>query len=385
MSSPTWLSVIGCLANGALAPHAPREALCTEAVFGAERLLHAAGVDRERQRPWPRPLSAGVAAVLERRGRPTTVLASGDPLHHGIAVSLLTHLDPSEIAIYPAPSAFSLAAAAMRWPLQDVGLVSLHNAPPSEIARHVAPGRKLLVLTRDGEAPAAIAVALTGLGYGESFITVLETLPDGTRHNATAATLSGEFASLNTLAIVCRSARPVRIDDLAHDGCVTRDEVRLLTIAALGHGRGHLWDVGAGSGAVAIDWCRAGGSASLFERDLARAGAIRANLAAHGITAKLLEGDAAERLPGAAAPEAVFMGGAVADEPLFWALWERLRAGGAFVSNAVTLEGEAASIARHARHGGRLTRIALSHSGSVGALTALRPAMPVLQWRAVKP
>jgi precorrin-6Y C5,15-methyltransferase (decarboxylating) len=174
------------------------------------------------------------------------------------------------------------------------------------------------------------------------------------------------------------------VDDLEHDGCVTRDEVRLLTVAALSP-PGHLWDVGAGSGAVAIDFCRAGGTATLFERHEGRAAAIRRNLAPTGARAALLEGPALERVAEAPDPDRIFLGGAVADDALFAAAWSRLPSGGVLVSNAVTVAGEAATLARHAALGGRLTRVALSFSQPVGGMTAMKPAMPVLQWRVEKP
>lgn len=381
-----WLTIVGALPDGALAPTAPPEALAAEAVFGAARLLAAAGVPEPARRPWPRPFAGGIAALLARRGSPTTVLASGDPLHFGVAATLLRHVAPEEMTVHPAPSAFSLAAAAMRWPLEDVACVSLHAEAPERILDHAAPGRRLLALTRDGAAPAAIAAVLAGAGFGTSRVAVLETLgtPRARVRHATAATLSGEAAPLNVLAVECRHDGPLRVDDLDHDGCVTRDEVRLLTLAALSP-PGHLWDVGAGSGAVAIDFARAGGTATLFERHAGRAAAIRRNLAATATRARLLEGAALDRLGEAPDPTRVFLGGAVADEALFEAVWARLGPGGVLVSNAVTVEGEAATLSRHAALGGRLTRIALSFGEPVGRMTALKPAMPVLQWRVVKP
>ncbi|WP_108662353.1 precorrin-6y C5,15-methyltransferase (decarboxylating) subunit CbiE [Acuticoccus kandeliae] len=380
-----WLTLVGALPNGALAPNTPPAALAAEAVFGAARLLEAAGIPAAARRPWPRPFTDGIAAILARRGTPTTVLASGDPLHYGVGATLLRHLPAEEIAIYPAPSAFSLAAAALGWPLESVTTLSLHAAPAREILDHAAPGRRLLALTRDGEAPAEIAALLTGAGYGDSPVTILENLgtPDAAHRTRPARETAGAAAPLNVLAVECRRPGPVAVDDLVHDGCVTRDEIRLLSIAALAP-PGHLWDVGAGSGAVAIDWCRMGGTATLFERVASRAEAIRANLAATATRAALLEGPALDRLADAAPPTRIFLGGGVADEALFEALWAHLPAGGILVSNAVTLGGEAATIARQARLGGNLTRIALSHAEPVGRLLAMRPAMPVLQWRAVK-
>jgi len=220
-----WLTIVGCLPDGALAPTAPTDALASDEVFGAARLLAAANVPEERARPWPQPFADGIAALLSRRGRPTTVLASGDPLHHGVATTLLRHLPAAEMRIHPAPSAFSLAAADMRWPREAVRTVSLHDRPAEAILGVLAPGRRLLVLTRDGAAPAAIAAAMTAAGYGASRIAVLEALGSAAaaRHEAAAADLQGTFAPLNTLAVECRRAGPVAADDLCHDWLVTRD------------------------------------------------------------------------------------------------------------------------------------------------------------------
>lgn len=382
-----WLTIVGCLPDGALAPTAPADALNVEAVFGAERLLEAAGVPAARRQPWPRPFASGIERLIARRGLPTTVLASGDPLHHGVAATLLGHLDPHEMTVHPAPSAFTLAAAAMRWPLEDCITLSLHSRPPEAIVGALAPNRRLLVLTRDGDAPAAIAAAIRTAGYGDSSITVLENLgsAEAAQHQATADALEGAFAPLNTLAIMCTRAHPVAVADLTHDGCVTRDEIRRLTIAALGDGAGHLWDIGAGSGAVAIDWCRAGGRATLFEREAGRVAAIHRNLADTATHAAVFEGGAADHLGAAEPPDAIFLGGAVNDETLFAALWQHLRPGGILVANTVTVEGEAATLRRFQALGGSLTRIALSHARPIGRLTAMDPAMPVLQWRVAKP
>lgn len=383
---PPWLTVVGCLPSGALAPTAPVDALRAAQVFGAERLLAAARVPEDKRMPWPKPFQDGIDAVVARRGHPTTILASGDPMHHGIAATLLRRLSAGEMAVHPAPSAFSLAAAALRWPLETVVTVSLHALPASDIVLHAKTGQRLMALTRDGEAPAAMAAALADAGYGDSGFVVLEALggPDEAIHTTKASDCSGPFHPLNVVAVECVGAGPVKVDDLDHDGCVTRDEVRAITIAALAP-PGHLWDVGAGSGAVAIDYVRGGGRATLFERDTDRAEAARRNLISCKVKAPVLVGSAIDRLDEALPPSAIFLGGGVGDDGLFDALWARLPTGGTFVSNAVTLSGEEASMARFARLGGTLTRIQLSHAAPVGRLMAMRPAMSVLQWRVVKP
>lgn len=383
--APPWLTVVGALPDGRLAPTAPPRALEAEAVFGAARLLEAANVATERRRPWPRPFADGVAQVLARRGRATTVLASGDPMHFGVGTTLAKVVPASEMAVHPAPSAFALAAAVLCWPLEDVRCVSLHAEPADTILRYAADGARLIVLTRDGDAPSEIARVLGRAGFGRSEVHVLEALGSADEGHRTgqAGEISGTFHALNVMAIVCVDEGPVRLDALEHDGCVTRDEVRALTVAALRGGR-LMWDVGAGSGSVALEWCRGGGRALLFEREPARAAAARRNIAARAADAVVLEGAALDFIREAEGPDRVFLGGAVGDDTLFDAVWERAPAGAVVVSNAVTLEGEAATMRRFLAHGGQLTRIELSHSGPVGRLQALKPAMSVLQWRVTR-
>ena len=381
MKEQPWLFVVGCLPDGQLAPTAPATVLEVSAVFGAARLLDATGVTNERRRPFSSPLCASVGEILARAGTPTTVLASGDPLHHGIAATLLRAVPREAMAVHPAPSAFSLAAAAMRWPLEDVTCASLHSGPTAAIRQYLQGGRRLLLLTRDGRAPAAIAAEMTASGFGESTVSVLGDLGTAraTVETTTAANCTGVSQNLNVMAVVCTGAFP----PLSHDGCITRPEVRALTVEALSP-PGHLWDVGAGSGSVAIAWMARGGSATLFEREPSRLEMIGENLTARGLLAAVRSGDALDALEGAAPPDAVFHGGAVANEPLFDALWARLPKGGRYVANAVTLESETALVTRRARHGGELTRIALSHAAPVGGFLAMKPALPVLQWRVEK-
>ena len=85
------------------------------------------------------------------------------------------------------------------------------------------------------------------------------------------------------------------------------------------------------------------------------------------------------------APDALFLGGDVANENLFDACWRALKPGGVLVANGVTLEAEAALIARHAEFGGDLARIAVSHLDTVGPYRAFRPRMAVTQWSVRKP
>ena len=119
-----------------------------------------------RGRPWPVPFE--VKEVLARRGRPTAVLASGDPFWHGVGGSLAPHLSAGEWIAHPAPSTFSLAAARLGWRLEDVVCVGLHAAPFERLVPLLARGARIICLVRDGKAAADLAGWLTARGWGAS-------------------------------------------------------------------------------------------------------------------------------------------------------------------------------------------------------------------------
>ena len=129
-----WLTIIGIGEDGpAGLSKASRKALArAEVVFGGERHLKLAEMD-DRGRPWPVPFD--VAPVLSCRGRPTAVLASGDPFWHGVGGSLVPHLETGEWVAHAAPSTFSLAAARLGWRLEDVICLGLHAAPFERLVR----------------------------------------------------------------------------------------------------------------------------------------------------------------------------------------------------------------------------------------------------------
>jgi precorrin-6Y C5,15-methyltransferase (decarboxylating) len=205
-------------------------------------------------------------------------------------------------------------------------------------------------------------------------------------------------ADLNTIALECRAspqAKPLsRLaglpdDAFEHDGQLTKREVRAMTLAALGPLPGEtLWDIGAGCGSIAIEWLRAteGGAAIAVEHNPDRAAMIARNAAALGVPGlQIVVGTAPQILSGLDQPDAIFVGGGIADPELLPALWDALRPGGCLVANVVSLAGERAVIDWQARHGGCLTRIAMSHAEPLGAQQTWRPQLPVTQLAAAKP
>lgn len=399
-----WLAVVGIGEDGVAGLGDAAKRLISDAafVFGGKRHLALAGdLIRGEARPWTTPFDSGMADVRGLRGQTVCVLASGDPFLHGVGATLARHVPVTEIAVIPAPSAFSLAAACLGWALQEVETVSLHGKPVDLIRPLLHPGRKIITLTSDERGPATIAGLLAGAGFGGSTLTVLEALggPDEkiAHQRADAFTMTG-INPLNVLAIEVAAGRDARIlarspglaDDLfEHDGQITKREIRAMTISALAPRRGELlWDIGAGSGSIGIEWMLADASlrAIAIEADGDRAARIGRNAGAFGVPGlTVVNGRAPEALAGLPAPDAVFVGGGGSDDSVMPAAIDALKPGGRLVANAVTLEMEAVLLALHERNGGDMTRIAIARARPVGTMSGWKPAMPITQWSWTKP
>jgi precorrin-6B C5,15-methyltransferase / cobalt-precorrin-6B C5,C15-methyltransferase len=399
-----WLSIVGIGEDGieGLSPIARALIAGADIVFGGERhLTLAAPVIAGEARRWPSPFSGAVGEVLAARGRQVCVLASGDPFQYGVGSTLAAHVSPDETLVVPAASAFSLAAARLGWALPDIALTSVHGRALDRIRPHLHPGARVLALTSGGDGPAALARLLAASGFGASRLTVLEALggPSERIRTGTAVEfpLTG-IAELNVVAIEVEASRGARVlaftpglaDELfEHDGQITKREIRAVTLSSLAPLRGEvLWDIGAGSGSVAIEWMLAHPSlhAAAIEQRADRAARIRRNAAAFGVPElDVVEGRAPEALAALPTPHAIFIGGGASEDAVIDTAIAALKPGGRLVVNAVTLETEAALIGRHAALGGALTRIALSRADSVGERMTWRPALPVTQWVWVKP
>ena len=403
-ASGRWLSIVGIGEDGVdgLSSAASELVRAAEIVFGGKRhLALAAPLIRGTARPWQSPFERAVEEVLSHRGRRICLLASGDPYFYGVGSVMTQHIDPDEMLVVPAPSAFSLAAARLGWPLPETALLSLHARALDLVRPHLQPGARVLALMSDGEAPVALARLLMQIGFGPSRLTVLEAL-GGMRERVrcgSAAQLDlGKIDDLNIVAIEVVAERGARViartaglsDDLfEHDGQITKREVRALTLSALAPRRGELlWDIGAGAGSVAVEWMLADPSlrAIAIESRADRAARIRRNAIAFGVPAlEIAEGTAPAALRDLPRPSAIFVGGGAGDPGVLEAGITRLPSGGRLVVNAVTLATEALLIERHAALGGELIRIGLARAGPLGGKIGWRPAMPVTQWAWVKP
>jgi precorrin-6Y C5,15-methyltransferase (decarboxylating) len=397
-----WLAVVGIGEDGTggLAPAARALIETAEVLVGGARhlaMVPQCGLERI---VWERPLRATLDAIEARRGRSVTVLASGDPMWYGIGVTLTRRFPREEMTIIPQPSAFSLAAARLGWPLADCVAITLHGRPLDTLRRHLAPHRRILVLSEDGDTPRAVAMLLSALGWGPSRLTALAHLGGSSEvvfEEDAISWGSERVPDLNTLAIVCRPGLEARAlpllaglpdDVFEHDGQLTKREVRAATLAALAPLPGQmLWDVGAGCGSIAIEWLRAGAgcSAVAIERSTTRAAMIARNAAFLGVSElHIVPGAAPQALEDLPRPDAIFIGGGISEPGLLPRVWEALPPGGRLVANVVTTEGEARLFGWHTEYGGTFTRISVSRAEPVGPHHAWRPLATVTQLAAVK-
>ncbi|MDK1490716.1 precorrin-6y C5,15-methyltransferase (decarboxylating) subunit CbiE [Sinorhizobium sp. 7-81] len=399
-----WLVIIGLGEDGVagLGEEAKRLIAAAPVVFGGARHIELAGALITGERHiWQSPFEKSVEAIVARRCSPVVVLASGDPFLFGVGVTLARRIDAAEMRTIPAPSSFSLAASRLGWALQDAATVSLHGRPLDLIRPHLQPGARVLVLTSDEGGPKALAALLCDSGFGQSRLTVLEALGGEreriSRHIASSFALES-LHPLNVCAIEVVADANARVLPLAtglddalfeHDGQITKREVRALTLSALAPRRGELlWDVGAGSGSIAVEWMLADPAmrAIAIEASHERAARIGRNASRFGVPGlTVVEGEAPGALRGLASPDVIFVGGGGSEPGVMDAAIAALRTGGRLVANAVTTEMEAVLIAHHARLGGSLIRIDIARASPVGTMTGWRPAMPVTQWSWVKP
>jgi precorrin-6B C5,15-methyltransferase / cobalt-precorrin-6B C5,C15-methyltransferase len=395
-----WLTIIGIGEDGldGLSPAARRLLSQAEFIIGGARHLALLGETQTKTLAWPTPFERGIEEIITRRGTPVCVLASGDPFYYGVGATLASHVGADEMICLPAPSSLSLAAARLGWPLQDCDVVSLHGRAFEQIIPHLRPKARLLILSWDASTPEKLAHLLVARGLGGSRFVVLEALggPNERICESTAETFKPhEIAALNLVAVEINvvegaafiSLTPGLPDEwFESDGQLTKREIRAVTLSALVPWPGaRLWDIGAGSGSIGIEWMLSHprNRAIAIEVREDRAARIARNAAALGAAdLEILTGDALALMKSLPAPDAIFVGGggsAVID-----AAWAYLPGGRRFVANAVTIETQSQLAERHAKYGGDLVSLSIAHPQIVGTYRSWRPAMPVVQWAVTK-
>src|SRR6266852_510863 len=359
-----WLSIVGIGEDGLDGlSAAARELLAgAEVVAGGHRHLALVACLGKPALEWETPFAASIPKLLAHRGKRVVALCSGDPFWYGAGAVIAEAVAAAETVVIPASSSFAWAAARLRWRLEETITLGLHARPIEWLRPHLRTGARLIVLARDAAAfafddvksPVALAIEAVA-APGASIIPRTVGLPD---------------------------------ELFGHDGQLTKREIRAVSLSTLAPRGGELlWDVGAGSGAIGIEWLLAhpANRAIGIEAREDRLGTARANAHALGVPHfDLRLGAAPDALKGLPTPDAVFVGGGASREGVLDAVWQALPPGGRLVVNSVTLETEAILIARQARHGGALLRLSVERAGPVGGLTGWLAAMPVVQWSVTK-
>jgi precorrin-6Y C5,15-methyltransferase (decarboxylating) len=390
------ITVVGIGADGmaGLGGAALRELAGAAVVYGSPRQLDLLdGTVTAQRRRWPSPLLPGLEAELAQTSGGVHVIASGDPMLHGIGTTLIRLFGIDRVTVLPHVSSVTLACARLGWPVNDTEVISLVSAEPHTAVRR---GGRAIVLSKDSTSPSALARRLTETGRGDSQLSVLEQLggPAERRRDATARAWAAnppiDIDPLNVVAVhYLPNDRVLGVlpdDAFAHDGQLTKQAMRAVTLTALAPKPGELlWDVGSGSGSIAVEWCRRGHScrAVAFERDEQRRARIVDNSLGFGVDVEVREA-APQAFDGALQPSAIFVGGGLSQPGLLDACLDALPVGGRLVANVVTAESEAVLVQYYSRLGGELARFQYYRGEPVGSFTGWRPAMPVTQWAMVK-
>ena len=403
MSKERWLGLVGIGEDGidGVVPAAHRLLAQADFVVGGRRHLALAGSLEAETMAWPSPIENALDAIEKRRGRAVCVLASGDPFFFGVGAMLMRRFGPNEMISIPSPSAFALAASRLGWSQQDCALLTLHGRPLEAIIPYLQLNARVLALSWDDATPAKLATLLTARRMGRSRLTICEAMggPRERIRTTEAQTFAlDNVAALNTVALEVVAERDARIlpraaglpdDWFEHDGQITKREIRAMTLSALAPRRGELlWDVGSGSGSVAIEWMLAdpANGAVAIELRHDRAQRIARNALSFGAPAlSVVTGEAPYVFADLPRPDAIFIGGGASAPGIMDRAYDALPAGGRLVVNAVTLETQAQCVDWRARWGGALTQVAIAHAEPVGRYSGWRAAMPIVQWRLVKP
>lgn len=378
MTDPQPCRVIGVLDDGtaSLSPTALALLRRADVVVGGSRTLALLDDDiapHAQRRDLTGQLSAvpGWIAAAREAGQTSVVLATGDPLCHGIASYLASRLCIEAVEVLPNLSTVQLACARLGLAWQDARIVSVHSKDAGEWRVGAEPGHglyalaqslrqhdRLLVLTSPDNTPGRIARLIVAEGLGDDFqMAVAERLC--MRDERVVAELSPHDAAQQTftdpnVVVLVRSQvcpQPVRMglaDSAYHQrqpdkGLITKQEVRAVSLARMQlRADSRVWDIGAGSGSVGLEAARLCPQGHVWaieknEADFAIAGQ---NARAFGVSNHtLVHGKAPEGLDAWPDPDAVFIGGSGGElQELIALCLRRLRTGGWLVMNFVTLE-----------------------------------------------
>ncbi len=376
------VTVIGVADDRAelLSPEARQELVEAEVVVGGRRHLllwrswHAQLGDTAQD-----PTTVEIGADADeaahavqravRAGQRVCVLSSGDPGFFGIVRALVRAVDRTQVRVLPAPSSVSVAFARLGLPWDDARVISAHGRPLADAVFLARTARKAAVLTSPDTPPEALGGALVEAGASMDLVAVCSRLGSGDE-DVVELTLgelaAGRFDPLSVVVLVGPGGLPLvgwqpgaedtdkvlawgaPDDAFAHrDGMITKAEVRAVVLSKLAlPALGVLWDVGAGSGSIAVEGAslRPGLTVLAVEARAETAARVSANALALGAAVHVVRGRAPEALAGLPAPDRVFVGGG--GIPVLDAVLERLRPGGRVAAAYAALDRAAAAADR---------------------------------------
>ena len=399
MKSDPWLIIIGMDGGGydRLSADAQHHIQTAEFIIGPKRHLSMLPPVSAVTQDWPVPFADGVGLLLEKRGTASVMLVSGDPFWFGGGTSVTAHLNGDEWRALPGHSCFSLAASWMGWPLERVMCLGLHAAPLSRIRPHLAVKKKIMATMRDGAAVQDLMRYLVETGFGETQVTCLESLGDkaqktlsGQAQNLTDASLSHPVMVALSIAgegrVMPRTAG-LSDDWFDHDGQITKSPIRALTLSALAPKAGdYLWDLGAGSGSIAIEWLLSDASlrATAVEKHADRAKRIERNAMALGVDhLDVVHSDISAAIHQLPVPDCIFVGGGLR-EALLKELWDMMPKGTRLVANGVTIETDQLLTQAYGTLGGHLMRLESASLQPIGTMNGWKAAYPITQWSVTK-
>ena len=395
-----WLTIVGVGETGPqMLSEAVKTALADASLIIAATRFHAALGAMLRTSDhvigFPSPLADLYVKLEALKGQKVIILATGDPLWFGIGASLINRFGAESCLVIPHVSGLQMAAARMGWPIESCKIMTIHGRAIEQVLPSCQRRARLLVIAKNGQSASQVAQLLTDQGYGDADITALAHLggDDEASFHAKAADWQHQVPDFHILAISCpdkpahHAGLALADADIENDGKLTKADSRASAVAKLRPFAGAvMWDVGAGSGAVAIEFLRFAPQSCGFaiDKNINQIDMARRNAKKFGVSN--LQHIHAEVPPGLndlPVPDAVFIGGGLSSVTIDTCI-TALRDDGVLVAHAVTLESEALLLAAWQKYGGKLARLSVHHADPVGGFHGWRPLMPVTQWHFIK-
>jgi precorrin-6Y C5,15-methyltransferase (decarboxylating) len=339
--------------------------LSADLILGAPQalsLLHEAPGRKQALEP---EMSLALKQVSEAlKARSPVLVSSGDPLFYGVARYLCDRLGKDQFEVVPHVSSMQLAFARVKESWEDATLINLAGRPIESLIDRIRTAEKIGLFSSDECPPPRLARALLdrGIDYFRAFVCENLGSPDERVTQAELGALASmEFNALNVLILIRLPNRPDRGSRLSRRrlfgnpdeafaqalpkrGLITHAEVRAIALAQLDiRATSVVWDIGAGSGSVAIEAAQLANQGMVYavEPEPADIALIQANADEFGVpNVKAVLGRAPEILDGLPEPDAVFVGGTGRQLDLvLGAAYSRLCQGGSMAINVATIEG----------------------------------------------